>query len=309
MPDRMSEELMTGELKPPIIVFGNTRSGTTVVQKVISAHPRVVAWYEPRNLWQYADPGRRHDEFDESDATDKVKRYIRKRFLDYQKHHANRRIVEKTPVNILRIPYVRAIFPEATFLYIVRSPFSFISSVELKWQRTVSARGIAWRMQSTPATQLHHYGAKYLRQQYDKRILRKKYLSVWGPRYRGIADDLKTTDMLTVIARQWSECSKRAEKELAAFDEGEVLRLRYEDFVTDPIADMKRICAHTGLGITDEIVEAASQSVKPDRQLQWERLDALDLVRILPEITTEMERHGYEIPEEIARAIDGRAHQ
>jgi hypothetical protein len=121
---------MSNELKPPIILFGNTRSGTTIVQKVMSAHPDIVGWYEPSELWLYGDPGRPHDEFDESDATDKVKRYIRKQFLKYQQQNGNCVVFEKTPKNILKIPYVRAIFPEATFLYIVRNPFSFISSVK-----------------------------------------------------------------------------------------------------------------------------------------------------------------------------------
>jgi hypothetical protein len=117
---------MSSELKSPIFIFGNTRSGTTIVQKVMSTHPEIAGWYEPNALWLYAEPGRIHDEFDEGDATDKVKKYIRKQFLEYQKQHGNRIVLEKTPQNILRIPYVRAIFPEAKFLFIVRYPFSLI---------------------------------------------------------------------------------------------------------------------------------------------------------------------------------------
>ena len=105
---------MSSELKPPIFLFGNTRSGTTIVQKMVSLHPDVVKWYEPRTLWLIADPGRNHDEFDEGDATEKVKRHIRKQFLKYQKENGNCVVMEKTPANILKIPYVRAIFPEAS---------------------------------------------------------------------------------------------------------------------------------------------------------------------------------------------------
>lgn len=293
---------MSSELKPPILLFGNTRSGTTIVQKVMSVHPDIVGWYEPGALWLYADPGRSHDEFDESDATDKVKRYIRKQFLKYQKQNGNCVVLEKTPQNILRIRYVRAIFPEATFLFIVRNPFSFISSVEFKWQRTVTGKGIVRRLKSTPFSQLHHYVSRYLVQQYSKRILRRKYLSIWGPRYKGIQDDLKTQDMLTVIARQWAICSQKAEKDLALFEDGEVLRLRYEDFVEDPISDVKRICAHCGIEMTNEMVSAAREWVKSDRQNKWRRFEPRDLARILPEIEGEMQRHGYEISLEIARA-------
>lgn len=294
---------MSSELKPPIIIFGNTRSGTTIVQKVMSTHPDIVQWYEPRTLWLYADPQRRHDEFDESDATAKVKRYIRKQFLKFQKQHGNCVVMEKTPANILKIPYVRAIFPDATFLFIVRNPFSFISSVEMKWQRPVTSKGIRRRLKYTPITQLHHYAGRLIGQQFHKRVLRRKYLSIWGPRYRGMEEDLKTFDLLTVIARQWSECSRKAEKDLAYFSNGRVLRLRYEDFVEDPISDLKRICAHCGLEMTNNMVRAANEWVKSDRQHKWRRFDPRDLARILPEIQDEMQRHGYEIPTEIEQSI------
>ena len=126
------------------------------MQKVIDTHPEVVQWYEPRTLWLCADPGRRHDEFDERDATDKVKRHIRKQFLNFQKEHGNCVGMEKTPANILKIPYVRAIFPEATYLFIVRDPFSFISSVEFKWQKPSTGKGIRRRLKYTPLSQVHH---------------------------------------------------------------------------------------------------------------------------------------------------------
>lgn len=293
---------MPGELKPPIILIGNTRSGATMVQKVMATHPDVVGWYEPGGLWLYADPGRSHDEFGADDATDRVKQYIRKQFLKYQKQNGNCVVFEKTPQNILRIPYVRAIFPEATYLFIVRNPFSFISSVEFKWQRTVTGKGILRRLKSTPIIHLHYYASRYIVQQYSKRILRRKYLKIWGPRYKGIHEDLETQDQLTVIARQWAVCSEKAEQDMAIFDDGEVLRLRYEDFVEDPIADLERICAHCGLQLTGNLVSAAKEWVKADRQEKWRRFDPHDLARILPEIHAEMQRHGYEIPAEIAQA-------
>jgi hypothetical protein len=295
---------MPNDLKPPILIFGNTRSGTTIVQKVMSIHPDIVGWYEPNALWLYADPGRIHDEFDESDATDKVKRFIRKRFLKYQQRNGNRVVFEKTPQNILRIPYVRAIFPEATYLFIVRNPFSFISSVEYKWQRPVTGSGVVRRLKDMPLAQLHHWVRRYIMQQIYKRILRRKYLSIWGPRYRGIQEDLKAHNLLTVIARQWSICSAKAEKDMATFKTGQILRLRYEDFVEDPISDLERICAHCGLEMSGDMVKAAREMVKSDRKLKWQRFDPRDLALILPEIEDEMQRHGYEIPAEISQAID-----
>jgi hypothetical protein len=299
---------MSGELKPPIILFGNFRSGTTLLQKLISAHPEVVPLYEPVGLWLYADPGRSHDEFDENDASDKVKRYIRGEFLQYQQQHGNRIIVEKTPHNILRIPYVRAIFPEAHFLYIVRNPLSFVSSVELKWQQPATRKRIVKRLKSTPITQLHHYLKRFLNQQWNNRILRRKYLSIWGPRYKGVQEDLKTEDLMVVIARQWTRASRKAERDLALFEDGRVLRLRYEDFVQDPVSDMERICAHCGLQLTHDMAKTVKETVKTDRKLKWQRFEPHVLARIIPELFSEMERNGYEIPTEIVQAVESQQH-
>lgn len=295
---------MSTEPKPPILLLGNTRSGTTIVQQLVATHPEVTSWYEPRTLWLYADPGRPHDEFDESDASERVKRYIRGRFLEFQRENGDRVVMEKTPANILKIPYVRAIFPEAHYLFIVRNPFSFISSVERKWQyRPIGKKGTRRRLKTTPISQWHHYAGRYIRDKYVRRFLGRKYLSLWGPRYQGIQEDVRKHDLLTVVARQWALCSRKAEEALAEFEEGRVLRFRYEDFVADPVTHLERICAHCGLAMTDEMVKAAHESVDPDRQLKWHRFDPRDLRRILPEIEPEMRRHGYELPPEIADSM------
>lgn|SRR6185503_12587022 len=294
---------MSGELNPPIILFGNFRSGTTMLHKLISLHPDVVPLYEPVGLWLSADPKRSHDEFDEKDATDQVKRYIRNKFLNYQQQHENRIVVEKTPHNILRIPYVRAIFPEARFVYIVRNPLSFVSSVELKWQKPASRKRIVKRLKFTPVAQVHHYLKRFLSQLWNNRIMRRKYLSVWGPRYKGIQEDLKTEDLMVVIARQWSRSSSKAERDLALFEDGQVLRLRYEDFVQHPVSDMERICAHCSLQMTSDMANTVKEMVKTDRNLKWQRFETPVLAQIIPELYDEMERHGYEIPAEIAQVI------
>jgi hypothetical protein len=295
---------MPDELLAPIILFGNFRSGTTMLQKIIASHPDVIAWDEPVGVWLYADPGRPHDEFDERDATPRVKEYVRGKFLQYQRANRGLRIVEKTPHNILKISYVRAIFPDAKFIYVVRNPFSFVSSVELKWQRPAGNRRIVKRLKSTPMTQLHNYLPKLISQLWHNRILGRKYVAVWGPRYKAIGLDLKTEELATVIARQWARSTDKAEEDLSHFAEGEVLKLRYEDFVESPLAYLQRICGHCGLEPSDEMVRFVQETVKTDRKRKWDRLDPKLLARILPEFADAMERNGYEVPPEIA-AVSG----
>ena len=41
--------------------------------------------------------------------------------------------------------------------------------------------------------------------------------------------------------------------------------------------------------------------MKTDRNLKWQRFEPHVLAQIIPELYDEMERHGYEIPAEIAQ--------
>ena len=295
---------MTEQLKRPIILLGNFRSGTTMMQRILSTHPDVVELYEPVGMWLYADPLREHDEFDESDATERVRKYIRGQFLKYQNENGGRTIIEKTPHNILRIKYVREIFPDAHFLYIVRNPLSFISSVELKWQNPAGRKRILKRIKSTPVAQIPLYFKQFITQQWHKKVLRRKYLSIWGPRYKGIQNDIKTEDIWTVIARQWARSTNKAERDLADFDDGQVLKLRYEDFVENPLEHLQRICQHCELEMTYNMVEYVRETVRNDRQAKWHRIDPEHLSKILPEISGEMTRNGYEVPNEITAVAE-----
>jgi hypothetical protein len=80
--------------------------------------------------------------------------------------------------------------------------------------------------------------------------------------------------------------------------------LKYEEFVDNPIHDLERICAHCQIGINNDMVNATKDMVKSDRKVKWQRFDPRDLARIIPEINDEMQRHGYEIPPEIAQSIE-----
>jgi len=56
------------------------------------------------------------------------------------------------------------------------------------------------------------------------------------------------------------------------------------------------------LEMTADMAKAAKEWVKSDRQSKWRRFDPRELARILPEIRGEMQRHGYEIPDELVLA-------
>ena len=284
------------ELKPPIILIGNHRSGTTLTQELIGLHQDVATWYEPRTLWRYPDPARPHDESDESDATTNVVQYIRGRFLKYQVQHGGRRIMEKTPSNVLRVRFVHKIFPEAVYLYITRNPFSCMSSNELKWHRTKTWAGLRRSLEDVPLSQLHYYAGDFFQHMFIRKVFNGRHVSVWGPRYRGIDDDLEEHGVLRVIARQWAWCNRKAREDLAELGNGRVFSFRYEDLIQDPPSALRRMYDHCGLRCDDGLLQKAQTMIDPGRQEKWLRLDPEALKAIMPEIQDEMAHYGYDIP-------------
>lgn len=100
------------------LIIGCARSGTSILGELIAAHEDVNYIFEAHEVWERGGQG--HDEshrLTEEHATRKVTKKIRKWF---EKQDDGRLIVEKCPRNTLRVPYIRAIFPEAKIIHIVR---------------------------------------------------------------------------------------------------------------------------------------------------------------------------------------------
>ena len=287
-----------GELIPPILLLGNVRSGTSMVQGFFEMCPGVRAWFEPRTVWMYADPGRRHDRFTERDATARVRGYIRGRFLRKQRE-LGARVMEKTPSNVMRLPYVHAIFPECRPVYIVRDPLAQVSSAELRSRNAINPRHARRRILETPLTQLHYYAWRAFWDHFRTKVLREKYVSVWGVRYPGIYEDLRSVSREEVIARQWAACSRQMGEDIAALPPGLVHTVRYEDLVREPARHFAAMCAHVGIDPGASVLERVAASADAGRRGKWMRLEPEVIRAILPVVREEMARHGYEAPEDL----------
>jgi hypothetical protein len=104
---------------PIAFVFGCARSGTSILGELIAAHPEVSYLYEAHHIWRRA--GHARDDSHRlvaSDAEPEVVRKLRKRFRTEIGGAAL--LVEKNPRSSLRIPFIRAAFPEAKLVHIYR---------------------------------------------------------------------------------------------------------------------------------------------------------------------------------------------
>ena len=129
-------------VRRPIFIVGTGRSGTTVLGTVLSLHPQVGFLNEPKALWHEIYPyedvigsysrGRAHYRLDASQVSDEIIERAHRVYGFYLWLTRSGRVVDKYPEMIFRIPFVRAIFPEARFVFIVRNGWDTTRSID-RW--------------------------------------------------------------------------------------------------------------------------------------------------------------------------------
>ena len=102
-----------------VFVVGCARSGTSILGELIASHPAVKYIFEAHTIWEVGGEGENGSHRLTGDhATPAIKTKITSWFQNQSQ--GEQVLVEKNPRNILRIPYIHKIFPEAKIVHIVR---------------------------------------------------------------------------------------------------------------------------------------------------------------------------------------------
>jgi hypothetical protein len=138
----------------PVFIVGMGRSGTTLLGRILAAHPSVGFLNEPKAMWHviradediigsYAPPHTGRLYLSAHDARADVARRGHALFTWYLRASHSKRLVDKYPELVFRHPFVRAIFPDARFLVAVRSPWSTLESVAA-WSTSHATADADW---------------------------------------------------------------------------------------------------------------------------------------------------------------------
>ncbi len=124
----------------PIFIIGNGRSGTTILGKILSIHKDVGFLNEPKALWHSIYPdedlvgsySRSSAQYrlTQDDASANVRKHAHQLFGAYLAAVASKRVVDKYPELIFRIPFVKALFPDAKFVLLIRNGWDTCQSIE-----------------------------------------------------------------------------------------------------------------------------------------------------------------------------------
>lgn len=119
----------------PIIVVGFPRSGTTLLEQMLDAHPRLQSMDETPFFERLAGKLRAHDPRILQDLS-VLRQYdcdeLRKKYFLLTAERIQRRdgaqLVDKNPLNMLWLPLIYRLFPAAKFIFCVRHPCDVVLS-------------------------------------------------------------------------------------------------------------------------------------------------------------------------------------
>jgi len=236
-----------------VFIVGSPRSGTTILGKILNSHKIISQWYEPYFIWDHYFRNHPHDERIKKEATPQISHQIYNAFLKYKKKTGSKIIVDKSPRNSLKIPFILDIFPNARFIHIIRDGRDATLSIHKEWIRRkkivsnsnqrfdylTAIIGIKSWLQRQPffldkiralwfETHFHFINkSKHLNR------LRWKMDVGWGPRFSNWEEILNKNSLFQFSAYQWSACVKSIMKYWPEIPDKNKIKIRYEDLLRE----------------------------------------------------------------------------
>ncbi|MFC1976014.1 sulfotransferase [Chloroflexota bacterium] len=244
-----------------VFIVGAPRSGTTLLGDVLDLHPQVGRWYEPYFILDHYFYDALHDCRTATDATDEVKAYISSAFDYYRRKCRCNIVVDKSPRNSLKIPFLREVFPQARFIHILRDGRDVTLSINKEWQRR---RGIigenkdllqvtntvknflarqplfkhkvaALRFELNGFTNVLDFQNFLHKSRWEGRI-------GWGPRFKGWQTIIDRVSMVEFNALQWAKCVEAIQQEhQQQLKDSVLLEIRYETLLSHPHETFEKI--------------------------------------------------------------------
>ncbi len=220
-------------LERPIFIVSTPRSGSTMLFDTLrQARGAYTTGRESHGLiegmrrFHPASSGWSSNRLIEADAVPAAVEELSRRFYlalgdrDGSSPRGPARMIEKTPKNCLRVPFLASAYPDATFLYLYRDPRQTMSSMIEAWRsgrfRTYpdlpAWRGLPWSLLLVPG---------------------------WR--------DLNGKQLPEIVARQWATASDILVDDLSNLPADRVRSISYADLVASPQESMKKLCASLGL--------------------------------------------------------------
>ena len=249
----------------PLVIIGAPRSGTNMLRDVLTSFDGICTWPcdEINYIWRHGNVHYPSDEIPAERATPAIKDYIQQRFSDIRETYNADVVVEKTCANSLRVPFVDAVLPDAKYVFIYRDGLDATGSAKERWTAKLDIPYILEKVRFVPKADLPYYGLRYFWARVYRFISREKRLAFWGPALDDMQSILQNHTLNEVCALQWQRCVDNAEEAFSDMPADKVIRVRYEDFVRQPLEELRRILEFIGKEVETEKIARAVEGVSP----------------------------------------------
>lgn len=267
----------------PILVLGCPRSGTTALQELLVASPELGSIHnEGHILWDpYHHPEDRgwdSDALGAGDVGDRERAYIH---LAIRMWVRDKRFVDKTAENVLRVPYLQELFPDATFVFIRRRGADTVNSLMEAWK--ARPRFVKYRLPET----LDGLGE----------LSGDRWSFALVPGWR----ELRDAPLEEICARQYVACNEAALDAREDVDRDRWHEVSLEELTADPVGQAERLCGLLGVEFGPEVrgraeefnTTPASTSLTAPRKDKWRDQNGPEIERILRLIEPTERRLGY----------------
>ncbi len=280
-PARAASELAA--IERPIIILSAPRAGSTLLFETLAQAAGVYTiGGESHRLIEGIDAlrpgptGVSSNRLTEKDASPAIVTELHRRFASQLRDRdgqgpapgASARLLEKTPKNALRVPFLLQVFPDAQFIFLHREPRANLGSMMEAWR----SRG--W--------------------------ITYKRLAGWNGPWSLLLppgyERLKDRPLEEIVAFQWEAANRTILDDLASVPRDRWTITRNEDLVRDTAAEIAKLLKFSGLAIDSRLAGYLSKPLPlsrhtktPPRIDKW-RQDAAEIERILPGISAVSER-------------------
>lgn len=263
----------------PIFIISSPRSGSTLLFETLAQARKLYTIGQESHALIEGVPALnpvQHDfssnRLDAADATPELGEVLRQRFLAELRDRDGStspalpvRMLEKTPKNALRIPFLAKIFPQAHFIYLHRDIRPTLSSMIEAWQsgrfRTYPKlpdwTGPSWSLLLVPG---------------------------WR--------ELIGRPLQEVVAAQWAATINILLDDLSAIPAERLQVVRYDDLLANPQHEMERLCSALELmwdRPIDGTLPLSRFTVSEPASEKWRRHEAL-INEVLPGLQPTLDR-------------------
>lgn len=237
----------------PVIILAAPRSGSTLLFETL---------LQSEHVWTIGDESHgvfeRHPELRpgqgcdnnrlvEANCSDKVLNEIRHDFLAHMRNREGvayqsvmnglPRLLEKTPKNSLRIPFLNKVFPDALFIYLCRDPKDNISSIIDGWR--------AGRFVTYPSITSRHGPWSFL----------------LPPGWHGVLDK----PLEAIGAFQWQSAHQYIMHDLHTLPRERWMAVNYHEFLDDTLRVVENVCRFMDVPMDATLRERASNPLPMSR--------------------------------------------